>query len=170
MTGCVSDVSSFVVNLQGRRDAAFFLCGEVCRFISKLCSRCYLPETIPVENAWFFLLGFAISEGKFLTEEDFLVRLRLVNKVATASKQSAEIIHLNKKSEKAPIDKTADEATSSFATEGLHFVQYLLKEVLNQTGLRSEIVKGLAAFDPFILFKRPSEVGLRHFDLLYATF
>ena len=28
----------------------------------------------------------------------------------------------------------------------------------------------MAAFDPFILFKRPSEVGLRHFDLLYATF
>ena len=170
MTGCVSDVSRFVVNLQGRREAAFFLCGEVCRFISELCSRCYLPETIPVENAWFLLLGSAISEGKFLTEEDFLVRLRLVNKVATASKQSAEIVHLNKKSEKAAIDKTADEATSSFAREGLHFVQYLLKEVLNQTGLRSEIVKGLAAFDPFILFIRPSEVGLRHFDLLYATF
>ena len=170
MTGCVSDVSSFVVNLQGRRDATFFLCGEVCRFISKLCSRCYLPETIPVEKNWFLLLGFAVSEGKFLTEEDFLVRLRLVNKVATASKQSAEIVHLNKKSEKAAIEKMADEATSSFAREGLHFVQYLLKEVLNQAGLRSEIVKGLAAFDPFILFKRPSEVGLRHFDLLYATF
>ena len=135
-----------------------------------MCSRCYLPETIPVEKDWFLLLGFAVSEGKFLTEEDFLVRLRLVNKVATASKQSAEIVHLNKKSEKAAIEKTADEATSSFAREGLHFVQYLLKEVLNQAGLRSEIVKGLAAFDPFILFKRPSEVGLRHFDLLYATF
>ena len=168
--GCVSDVSSSFVNLQGRQDATFFLCGEVCRFISKLCSRCYLPETIPVENAWFFLLGFTISEGKFLTEEDFLIRLRLVNKVATASKQSAEIVHLNKKSETAAIDKTADEATSSFAKEGLHFIQYLLKEVLNQTGLRSEIVKGLAAFDPFILVKKPSEVGLRHFDLLYATF
>ena len=170
MIGRVLDVSSFVVNLQGRRDATFFLCGEVCRFISKLCSRCYLPETIPVENAWFLLLGFAISEGKFLTEEDFLVRLRLVNKVAIASKQSAEIVHLNEKSEKAAIEKTADEATSSFAREGLHFVQYLLQEVLNQTGLRSEIVKGLVAFDPFILFKRPSEVGLRHFDLLYAAF
>ena len=170
MIGCVSDVSSFVVNLQGRRDATFFLCGEVCRFISKLCSRCYLPETIPVEKDWFLLLGFAVSEGKFLTEEDFLVRLRLVNKVATASKQSAEIVHLNKKSEKAAIEKTAGEATSSFAREGLHFVQYLLKEILNQAGLRSEIVKGLAAFDPFVLFKRPSEVGLRHFDLLYATF
>ena len=172
--GRVSDVSSFVVNLQGRRDATFFLCGEVCRFISKLCSRCYLPETIPVENAWFLLLGFAISEGKFLTEEDLLVRLHLVNKVAIASKQSAEIVHLNKKSEKAAIEKTADEATSSFAREGLHFVQYLLKEVLNQTGLRSEIVKGLAvstlsfcskdlqksAFVTLICYTLPSNIGL----------
>ena len=157
-------MTSFVVNLQGRRDATFFLCGEVSRIISKLLFRSYLLETIPVENAWFLLLGFAVSEGNFLTDEDFLIRLRLVNKVATASKQSAEIVHLNKKSE-----KTAG-ATSSFAKEGLLFIQYRLKEVLNQTGLRSKIVKGLAAFDLFILFKRPSEVGLRHFDLLYSTF
>ena len=156
MVGFVSDVTSFVVNLQGRQDATFFLCGKVCRFISKLCSRCYMPDTIPVENAWFLLLGFTVSEGKFLTEEDFLIRLRLVNKVATANKQSAEIVHLHKKSEKDAIDKTAEEAISGFAKGGLLFIQYLLKEVLNQTGLRSEIVKGLAAFDPFILFKRPS--------------
>ena len=143
MVVCVSEVTSLVVNLQGRRDATFYFCGEVCRFISKLCSRCYLPETIPVENSWFLLLGFTVSEGMFQAEEDFLIRLRLVNKVATASKQNAEVVHLNKKSEKAAIDKTAEEAISSFAEELLLFIQYLLKEVLNQTGLRSEIVKGL---------------------------
>ena len=32
------------------------------------------------------------------------------------------------------------------------------------------MIKGLAAFDPFVLFKRPSEVGLRHFEVLYSTF
>ena len=164
------DVSSFVVNLQGQRDASFFLCGEVCRFVSKLCARCYLPETIPLENSWFLLLNFKASGGKFISEEDFLIRHRLTNRLATASKQCADVVHLNKKSEKAAIDKTAAETTSSFVKEGLHFIQYLIKQVLNQAGLSSEVIKGLAAFDPFILFKRPTEVGLRHFEVLYSTF
>ena len=164
------DVSSFVVNLQGRRDASFFLCGEVCRFVSKLCARCYLPETIPLENSWFLLLNFDVSEGKFISEEDFLIRHRLTNRIATASKQCADVVHLNKKSEKAAIDRTAAETTSSFIKEGLHFIQYLIKQVLNQAGLSSEVIKGLAAFDPFVLFKRPTEVGLRHFEVLHSTF
>ena len=95
------DVSSFVVNLQGRRDASFFLCGEVCRSVSKLCARCYFPETIPLENSWFLLLNFNVSEGKFISEDDFLIRHRLTNRIATASKQCADVVHLNKKSEKA---------------------------------------------------------------------
>ena len=164
------DVSSFVINLQGRRDASFFLCGEVCCFVSKLCARCYLPESIPLENSWFLLLGFKVSEGRFITEEDSFVRFRLTTKIAAASKQSAEVIHLNKKSEKAAIDKTAAEATSSFVKKGLQFIQYLVRQVLGQAGLSSEVIKGLAAFDPFALFKRPSEVGLRHFEVLYSTF
>ena len=164
------DVPSFVANLQGRRDASFFLCGEVCRFVSKLCARCYLPETIPLENSWFLLLNFNVSEGKFISEEDFLIRHRLTNRIATASKQCADVVHLNKKSEKAAIDKTAAETTSSFVKEGLHFIQYLIKQVLNQAGLSSEVIKGLAAFDPFVLFKRPTEVGLRHFEVLHSTF
>ena len=167
---CISDVTSFAINLQGRRDASFFLCGEVCRFVSKLCARCYLPETIPLENSWFLLLGFKVSEGKFMSEEDFLIPHRLTNRIATASKQSAEVTHLNKKSEKAAIEKTAAETTSSFVKEALQFIQYLVKQVLSQAGLSSEVIKGLAAFDPFVLFKRPSEVGLRHFDVLYSTF
>ena len=167
---CISDVTSFAINLRGRRDASFFLCGEVCRFVSKLCARCYLPETIPLENSWFLLLGFKVSEGKFMSEEDFLIRHRLTNRIATASKQSAEVTHLNKKSEKAAIEKTAAETTSSFVKEALQFIQYLVKQVLSQAGLSSELIKGLAAFDPFVLFKRPSEVGLRHFDVLYSTF
>ena len=107
------DVASFVVNLLGRRDATFFLCGEVCRFISKLCARCYLPETIPLENSWFLLLNFNVSDGKFISKEEFLVRHRLTNRIATASKQCADVVHLNKKSEKAAIEKTAAETAVS---------------------------------------------------------
>ena len=79
-------------------------------------------------------------------------------------------MHLNKKSEKAAIDKTAAVVTSSFVKEELQFIQYLINQVLSQAGLSSELIKGLAAFDPFVLFKRPSEVGLRPFEVLYSTF
>ena len=105
-----------------------------------------------------------------MSEEDILIRHRLTNRIATASKQSAEVTHLNKKSEKAAIEKTAAETTSSFVKEALQFIQYLVKQVLSQAGLSSEVIKGLAAFDPIVFFKRPSEVGLRHFDVLYSTF
>ena len=39
-----------------------------------------------------------------------------------------------------------------------------------RTGLTSNIVKGLAAFDLFIMFKRLMNVALKHFDMLYSTF
>ena len=55
--------------------------------------------------------------------------------------------------------------------DALHYLQYLINEVLRQTGLSSDITKGLVAFDPFIMFRRPMVEGaLRLFDLFYSTF
>ena len=88
-----SDVTSFTVNLSQRRDASFFLCGEVCRFIHKLCFRCYTPDTAPLENAWFVLLALKTSEGKYMSVDEFLIRQKLTLKVNTASKQKSEGIH-----------------------------------------------------------------------------
>ena len=45
-----------------------------------------------------------------------------------------------------------------------------MSEVLRRTDLSSNLVKGLAAFDPFVMLKRPTDVALRHFDMLYYTF
>ena len=160
------DVSSFVVNLQNRRDGFFFLCGEVCIFIHKLCSRCHFPDTVPLENSWFLVLGFRRSEGTFLSEDELLVLLNLTDKVTTASKQKTEGLHSGKKPERAAILKTASKTKTTFVTEGLYFVQYVLDEILRQSGLNTEIVKRLAAFDPLVLFKRPTELALRHFDIL----
>ena len=165
-----TDVSSFETNLRFRRDASFFLCGETSRFIYKLCSRCYTPDTAPLENAWFLLLKFHTSEATFMAGGEFLLRLKLTNRVTTSSKTSAEGIHFGTKTERAAIQKTATTVKTKFIDEGLQFIQYLINSVLRQTGLSSNIIKGLAAFDPFIMFKRPTEVALRHFDLLYRTF
>ena len=164
------DVSSFEVNLLYRRDASFFLCGETSRYLYKLCSRCYTPDTAPLENAWFLLLKFQTSEATFMAEDEFLLRLKLTNKETTSSKARAEGLHFGKKSERAAIQKTATTVKTGFVNGALHYIQYLINSVLCQTGLSSDIIKCLATFDPYILFNRPTEVTLRHFDLLYSTF
>ena len=163
--------SSLSINTKHRRDASVFLCAEVSRYIHKFCSRCYAPaDTIPLENSWFLLLGFRTSDGTFLSGEEFLIRLNMSNKVTTASKRKAEGVHSGKRVERAILQKTTDTIKAEFVQDGLQYLQCLIGEVLRQTGLSSNIIKGLAAFDAFIMFKRPIEVALRLFDLLYDTF
>ena len=60
--------------------------------------------------------------------------------------------------------------TAEFVNDNLLYLHYLINEVLQQTGLSTDIIEGLAAFDSFIMFKWPMEVALGHFDLLYRTF
>ena len=101
---------------------------------------------------------------------EFLVRIKMINKVAAASNLKAAGLHFNKKSSKAVIYKTADSAKADFITSAKKYIEHLLGAVLKQTGLSSDIVKGLAALDPYNMLKRPTEVALRHFGILYSTF
>ena len=165
-----SDDTSFTVNLQYRRDASFYLCREVSRFVSLLCSRVYTPDTVPLESAWFLLLRFQTSEATFLPEDEYLVRLKLSNRVGTAGKARAEGIHFGKKSERPAIQATAETVKTAFVKDSQLYVQFLINEVLKRVGLTSNIVKGLAAFDPFIMFKRPMDVALKHLEMRYSTF
>ena len=130
----------------------------------------YIPDTIPHENAWFLLLDLWTSEGKFMEVDEFLIRLEMANKVTAASNLKAAGLHFNKKSSKTAIDKTAEAAKTDFITSAKRFIEFLLGVVLQHTGLSSDIVKGLAAFDPYIILKRPTEVALCHFGILYSTF
>ena len=166
----VVDLSSFVVNLHQRRDASFYLFGEASQFVYRLCSRCFTPDTVPLESSWFHLMGFKTSEGKFKEVEDFLIRLKLSSKVAAASKIKAEGLLVGKKPDKATIQKTVNEVKSDFVQEALSFIKHVIEGVLHQVGLNSHLVQGLAAFNPQILFSRPIDVALRHFEVLYNTF
>ena len=160
-------MTSLSVILSQRRDGTFYLYGEVCRFIHKLCFRCYTPGTAPLENAWFVLLGFKTPEGDYADADEFLIRQKLTSKVNTASKQKAEGIHSGTEASQTTIQKTSE---TDFVTSALHYFGYLLDEFLRQSGFNSDIVKGLAAFHPLIIFKRPNEITLRHFEALYTTF
>ena len=130
------------------------------RFLHQLCSRSYTPDTAPLENSWFRLLKFHTGGPTFKAEEDFLLRIKLSNKVASASKAKVEGLHFGKKSEWAAILKTAEKVKAYFVNDSLHFFQFLVNEVLKQTGISTDLDKRLAAFDPFIMLKRPWDVAL----------
>ena len=133
----VVDLSSFVVNLHQRRDASFYLFGEASQFVYRLCSRCFTPDTVPLENSWFLLKGFKTAEGKFKEVEDFLIRLKLSSKVAAASKIKAEGLLVGKKPDKATIQKTVNEVETDFVQEALSFIKHVIEGVLHQVGLNS---------------------------------
>ena len=158
------------MSLQYRRDSSFYLCSEVSHFLILLCSRIYTPDTAPVANAWFLLLRFQTSEGTFLPGDEYLIRLKMTNKVSTACKARAEGIHFGQKTERAAILATAETVKADFVKDSQQYIQFLINGILQRTGLSTNLVKGLAAFDPFIMLKRPMDVALRHFDVLYNTF
>ena len=163
-------MTSFSVSLQYRRDSSFYLCGEVTHFLSLLCSRIYTPDTAPVANAWFLVLRFQTSEGTFLPGDEYLIRLKMTNKVSTACKARAEGIHFGHKTERAAILATAETVKADIVKDSQQYIQFLINGILQRTGLSTNLVKGLAAFDPYIMLKRPMDVVLRHFDVLYNTF
>ena len=72
------------------------------------------------------------------------------NRMSTASNLKAEGLRFSKKSDRAAIDKTAETATTDFVSDDLKFIEDVLEEVLRHAGLSSDIIKGLAAFDPYI--------------------
>ena len=154
--------SSFSINTEQRRDASFFLCGEVLRYIHKLCPRCYTSDTIPLEKSWFPLLGFRTS--------DVLDPAKHEQQSHNGEQTESGRVHSGKRVERAILQKTTDTIKAEFVQDVLQYLQCLIGEVLRQAGLSSNIIKGLAAFDPYMMFRRPIEVALRHFDLLYDTF
>ena len=105
-----------------------------------------------------------------MSAEEYLIRLQMTNKVTRACKLKSEGIHSGKRADKALVQKTALTMKTEFIRDGQAYLRYVIGEVLRQAGLSSNIVKGLAAFDPFIMLRRPTEVALRHFDVLYSTF
>ena len=166
----LTDLSSLEINLLQRPDASFYLFGEASQFIYRLCSRCFTPDTVLLENSWFHLMGFKTAGWKFKETEDFFIRLKLSSKVAAASKIKAEGLLVGKKPDKATIQKTISEVKNEFAQEALSFTKHMIEGVLRQVGLNSHLVQGLAVFNPYVLFSRPIDVALRHFELLYNTF
>ena len=126
---------------ESTKHACFYLCVEVSRFISQLCSHVYTPDTA-LENAWFLLLRFQTSDGTFLPGDEYLVRLNLTSKVAAASKARAQGMHFGKTSERSAMQATTETVKTDFINDSQLYIQFLINEVLQRTGLSTKIVMG----------------------------
>ena len=135
-----------------------------------MCSRCFVADSYPSEADWFDLVNYKAASGVFMDTEPFLHRLKLTVRVAAACKLKAERVHFGKQTDKAIIAKTADDLKEDFATKAKNYIRFFLAEFLKQPGISSDIVKGLACFDPFVLFKTSQEFATSCFEQLYTSF
>ena len=114
-----------------------------------------------------------------MTKEDYLTRHKMTNKVCAACKSKTEAVHSGKRTDKATFQKSASTIKYEVIQDVFSNIQYIVGGTCGSflhlhfgvTPARSfsNIIKGLAAFDFFIMFKRPTEVSFRHFDILYST-
>ena len=130
------------------------------------CVSVVTPQILPLWRAH----GLSYLGSNYVGTDEFLIRQKPASKVNTASKQKAEGIHSGTGAVHSTFQKTTKTVKSDFTTSSLQYLGYLFDELQRQSGLNSDIVKGLAGFDALILFKRPTEVALRHFEALYTTF
>ena len=156
--------------LGGKRDSNFFTCGQLCKFIRKLCCRLVVSSEIPTESVWSELLDFDLPSAVLVTSETFLRRSRLDIQVTAASKVRAEFDLCNSKASKETIELAAAKHKENFAVSGRAFLVHLLGEVLGHVNLTSELVRGLASFDPQVLFSLPTDLGSSYFALMYRSF
>ena len=76
--------------LSKSKDASFSLMGQLCRFVRKLCSRCFIASYVPKDNEWVDLLTFTIDDEKLLHGKDVLDKLKLTTKVEAACALKAD--------------------------------------------------------------------------------
>ena len=164
-----TDVNSFSRALSGKQDSNFYTLGQLCRFVRKLCARCFVGTSLPKDDDWDQLLSLTLLTLPQLPSKVFLQRLGLEEKVRVASKQKAES-EICDKGNKSATDKLCEKLQEDFAIMGREYIRHLLRNVLRHVSLTTELVRGLSSFDPRVLFCQPMSVGTKYFTVLYRSF
>ena len=167
---CILDVNSFEQSFSGTSDCGFYTFGQMCRFVRRLASRCLISSSVPVEDDWLGLSSINLASATQLSSQQFLHRLRLEAKVATASKRKAESDLSESKGGKDAVDSLSTKLQEQFAIAARGYVCFLLDSVLKHDGLTAELTRGLGCFDPVVVFSMPLDLGLSLFQILFRSF
>ena len=166
---CVSDTTSFERSLGKRKDSNFFTFGQSCKLLHKLASRCAHPTSYPACDDWFGLLTFNVDKIVLLPPSDFLKKLKLRADLDQACRAKAEK-DLTQKPGSSVVAIFAEKVKGEFATNVRTCILRLLRLVREHVSLSSDIVQGMASFDPTVLFCLPQEQITRFFGELHTSF
>ena len=165
-------MNSFERSLSGKVNVNFYICGQLCSFIRRLASRCLVSASVPEETDWLGLLNLNPGTATKLSPQQFLHKLRIESKVAVACKRKAEsdLSDAKGSGSKDAVANLAAKLQEQFATAGCGYVCYLLDTVLKHVSLTSELVRGLASFDPTIVFCSKLDLARSLFQVLVRSF
>ena len=163
-------VSCFERSLTGRDDCGFFVCGQLCKYIRRLSSRCLSSSSVPGESEWLKLLDLDLNSCSKMAPNQFLAKMRLTDQVALGSKHKAERELSETKGSRSVLDKLASTLNDNFATSGRNYTVFLLESVLKHVTLSSDLVKGMGSFDPQVIFVLPVSLGVSLFRFLVRGF
>ena len=166
----VSVVSCFNRSLNNKRDAGFYVFGQLSRFIRKLCVRCLIDRCMPADDDWVGLLSLHLEGQEALLPDDFLHRLNLSQKLEQALNRKAAAELSDKKLDRAKADDLVAELKKEFCDLARHYYLFLIEGVRKHVTMTTNNVRGMASFDPYVMFEMPLNFATRCFADLYRGF
>ena len=124
-------MSCFERSLRKKRDAGFFVFGQLSRFTQKLCVRCPIDRCVPDSKDWNSLLSIRLDGQQALLPEDFLLRLILSSKLEQALRKKAVSVSVlcDKKMDRARADSSVEELPDEFCISARNYYLFLIKGV-----------------------------------------
>ena len=141
-------VYRFQAVFTGTTDEGFYVYGQIARFIHSTSSRCLVADSVPELSDWESLLKLdvtkctKVSPGEFGVGSDFRKEL-----LELRAGQSTDLL-----------------------LQARDFYFELVSHFITSTRHVAVFSKGLAAFDPNLLFREDSELASECFLVLYSMF
>ena len=130
---CVSVITCFEHSLSNKRDAGFYVYGQLARFNHKLCVRCQIERCVPQDDDWTGLLSLHIVGQEVLLPDDFLHRLILTSKVEAALRKRAAAEVSNKKLYRSIFDELVVELQTESAVQPEVIISFSLRVHANMS-------------------------------------
>ena len=156
--------------MAGHRDSGFFTFGQLNNFIRKLCYRSLLPKHSPKETDWTQLPVLRTAELRQLSSRDFLTRLRLKQDLDAASTAKVRRDNSDREGPIPNLSEQVETVKEKFVAKARSYLVTLLQNFLGHVSLNSNLVVGMASFDPNVLLCLPTEQASFCFAALYQSF
>ena len=146
------DVNSYLINLGGRRDRAFYLYRDLCQYLMTK------------------LLDLSVTDAKALTVTEFLARIKLGTDFDHACRVRADKEKHEKKHEGVPIEKVVTQVREEFSCLARSYIVFLFRETQGLKSLTTKVVRGLVSYDLKTQLLDPLDRATYCFRQLFSSF